>query len=81
MSNTMWHVALKPGTTEMQDVILADLDVNDFDSIGAFLASGHLKGKVLETERGGYLLMYGGEYARPYPGIMIWRLERSEEHT
>ena len=25
MSNIMWHVALKPGTTEMQDVILADI--------------------------------------------------------
>lgn len=23
--NTVWHVALQPGTTEMQDVILADI--------------------------------------------------------
>ena len=29
MSNTMWHVALEPGTSRMQDVILADLRVDD----------------------------------------------------
>ena len=34
MSNTMWHVALNPGITEMQDVILADLDFNDLETIG-----------------------------------------------
>ena len=33
MSNTMWHVALEPGTTKMQDVIIADLRVDDFETI------------------------------------------------
>ena len=34
MSNDVWHVALKPGTTIMKDVIFADLDVNDLETIG-----------------------------------------------
>ena len=38
MSNIMWHVALKPGTTEMQDVILADVDPNDYETIGTLLS-------------------------------------------
>ena len=79
MSNTMWHVALEPGTTKMQDVIIADLRVDDFETICLVLSTYHLKGKVLETERGDYLLMYGGEYERPYPSVMIWRAEISEE--
>lgn len=81
MSNTMWHVALKPGTTEMQDVILADLDIDDFETFGYLLSTSHLKGKVLESERGNYLLMYGGEYERPYPSIMIWRVEITEDEN
>ena len=75
MSNTMWHVALEPGTTKMQDVILANIAVNDFEMIGVLLSTNHLKGKVFETERGSYLLMYGGEYERPLPEVMIWRFE------
>ena len=81
MSNTMWHVALEPGTSRMQDVILADLDVNDLETICYFLSTDHLKGKVVETVRGNYLLMYGGEYGRPYPSIMIWRVEITEEEN
>ncbi len=81
MSNTMWHVALEPGTTKMQDVILANLRVDDFEIIGFLLSTSHLKGKVFETERGNYLLMYGGEYERPYPSIMIWRVEISEDES
>ena len=81
MSNTMWHVALEPGTTRMQDVILADLAVDDFEVIGFLLSTNHLKGKVFETERGGYLLMYGGEYVRPFPSVIIWRVEVSEEES
>lgn len=77
----MWHVALEPDTTRMQDVILADLAVNDFDTICYLLSTNHLKGKVLETERGSYLLMYGGDYERPYPSIMIWRVEITEEEN
>ena len=81
MSNTMWHVALEPGTTKMQDVILANIAVNDFEMIGVLLSTNHLKGKVFETERGSYLLMYGGEYEKPYPSVMIWRVEISEEES
>ena len=81
MSNNMWHVALEPGTTRMQDVILANLSVNDFELIGLLLSTSHLKGKVFETERGGYLLMYGGEYERPYPSVMIWKIQIYEEES
>ena len=79
MSNTMWHVALEPGTTRMQDVIQVDLAVNDFETICCVLSTDHLKGKDIETERGNYLFMYGGEYERPYPSVMIWRFEVAEK--
>lgn len=79
MSNTMWHVALEPGTSRMQDVILANLRVDDFETICYLLSTDHLKGKAYETEMGSYLFMYGGEYERPYPSVMIWRAEISEE--
>lgn len=69
----MWHVALEPGKTSMQDVILADINADDFDTICCLLSTDRLKGKILETERGSYLFMYGGEYERPYPSVMIWR--------
>lgn len=81
MSNTMWHVALKPGTNEMQDVILADLDIDDFETIGYLLSTSHLKGKVFETKQDNYLLMYGGEYERPYPSVMIWRFEITDDEN
>ena len=79
MGNTMWHVALKPGSTEMQDVIVANLPANGFETIGLLLATKQLKGKVFELERGNYLFMYGGEYERPFPSVMIWRCAISEE--
>lgn len=79
MGNIMWHVALKPGTSTMQDVIVADIEVNDFETIELLLSSRYLKGKVIETEEGTYLLMYGGEYKRPCPSIMIWRVKSIEE--
>lgn len=75
MKNTMWHVALEPGKTIMQDVVVADLEFNDFEQIGRLMGTDQLKAKVIETEGGGYMLMYGGEYERPYPNIMIWRYE------
>ena len=81
MGNDEWHVALEPGTTRMQDVILVNLAVDDFETIAFLLSTSHLKGKVFETGRGGYLLMYGGEYKRPYPSVMIWRVEASEEES
>ena len=81
MSNVMWHVALEPGTTRMQDVIVADIEVNDLETITFLLATNQLKGKVFETERGGYMLMYGGEYERPFPSIIIWKLQIQEDES
>ena len=75
MSNIMWHVALKPGTTEMQDVILADVDPNDFETIGTLLSTNILVSRVIETEQSSYLLFSDGEGERPYPSVMIWRVE------
>ena len=31
--------------------------------------------ETFKTEWGGFLLMYAGEYERPFPSVMIWRLE------
>ena len=81
MGNSVWHVALEPGTTRMQDVILANLNAGDFETIGFLFLTDHLEGKVFETERGCYLLMYGGEYERPFPIVMIWRIEISDEES
>jgi len=78
MGNDMWHVALEPGTSRMQDVILVNLDANDFETIGSLLLTSVLKSQVVETEQGGYLLITDGEHERPYPSVMIWRLELSE---
>ena len=81
MSNVMWHVALKPGTTEMQDVILADIDPNDFEFIGTLLSTSTLISHVIKTERDSYLLISDGECERPYPSVMIWRIEISGEES
>ena len=75
MKNDIWHVALVPGTTKLQDVILADVDIGDLETICCLLATDHLKGKTFKTEWGGFLLMYAGEYERPFPSVMIWRFE------
>jgi hypothetical protein len=81
MGNDMWHVALEPGTTRMQDIILLNLDANDFETIGSLLSTSVLKSQVIEMECGSYLLMCNGEYERPYPSVMIWRVEISEEKS
>ncbi len=82
MNNIMWHVALKPGTTEMQDVILADVDHNDLETIGTLLSTSVLISHVIKTERDAYLLISDGECERPYPSVMIWRIEIfGEERT
>lgn len=81
MSNAMWHVALKPDTTEMQDVILADVDPNDFETIGTLLSTSILVSHVIKTERDSYLLISDGECERPYPSVMIWRVEISEDES
>ena len=54
----------------MQDVILLDIAINDIPMISNLLSTHHLKGKAFETEHGGFLLMYGGEYERPYGAII-----------
>jgi len=77
----MWHVALKPGTTEMQDVILADVDPNDYETIGTLLSTNILTSRVIETEQSSYLLISDGECERPYPSVMIWRTEITEERN
>ena len=80
MGNDMWQVALVPGTSRMQDIVLANLEISDLDTIFALLGTSRAKGKFIENERGNYLLMYGGEYERPYPSVMIWRyIVRGEE--
>ena len=81
MSNVRWHVALEPGTTRMQDVIVADIQVDDLETIAFLLRTNQLKGKVFETERGGYMLMYGGEYERTFPSVIIWKLRISEDES
>ena len=78
MGNEMWHVALELGTGRMQDVILVNLDANDFETIGSLLSTSVLKSQVVETEWGSYLLITDGEYEKPYPSVMIWRLELFE---
>ena len=79
MSNNVWHVALEPGTAKMQDVILADVDINDLQTISRLLSTNRLKSKVFATQWGGFLMMYGGEYERPFPGVMIWRFEDQKD--
>ena len=79
MENYMWHVALEPGTTKMQDVIIAKLAIDDFDTISFLLSSNDLRGRVFEEERGGYGLVYGGEYKKPYPSVIVWRFRNTED--
>ena len=68
-----WHVALEPGSSKMQDVIIPRIAFDDFDMIWMLLDTDHVKAKSIEAENGGYLLMYDGECDRPYPSVMIWR--------
>jgi hypothetical protein len=81
MSNDMWHVALEPGTTKMQDVISASISIGDIETISMLLSSTNPKAQDIEVKDGGYLLMYGGEYERPYPSVMIWRYRKEEENA
>ena len=69
------YVALEPGTTRMQDVIAANVDANDFETIGSLLSTSIVISKVIDAEQCRYLLMCDGEYERPYPSVMIWRIE------
>lgn len=81
MGNDMWHVALEPGKTSMQDVILVEIDADDLETIGYLLSTSIVKSQVLETERGSYLLMCDGKHERPYPSVMIWRVGITEEKS
>ncbi len=73
MTNDMWHMALKLGTSRLQDIVVANLPIDDLDTIAGLLSTEHLKGKEISSNRGNYLLMYGGEYQRPYPSVIIWK--------
>lgn len=75
MSNDIWHVALEPGTTIMQDVVIAEVDISDIQTISYLLSTNRPKAKIFQTEWGGFLMMYAGEYERPYPSVVIWRFE------
>ena len=68
-----WHVALEPGSSELQDVIIPRIPFDDLEMIGLLLETDHVKAKPVETEDGGYLLLYDGKCGRPYPSVMIWR--------
>ena len=75
MKNVVWHVAVDPDTKQIETVIAAELEVDDVELISMLLSTDRLKGKTIETNDGGFLLMYGGEYERPLPEVMIWRFE------
>ena len=74
-----WHVALEPGSSKMQDVIVPLISFEDFEMISLFLSSEHVKAAQVKSEDGGYLLMYDGKSQRPYPSIIIWRYQTDEE--
>ena len=75
MKNVVWHVAVESDTMQIDTVIAAELAIDDVELISMLLSTDHLKGKEVETQDGGFLLMYGGEYERPFPEVMIWRFE------
>ncbi len=79
MQNVMWHVALEPGSKKMQDVIVAKMAFNDLEQIGSLLGTNRVKGSGLEAGNKGYFIMYGGEYERPYPSIIIWKYKVTED--
>lgn len=79
MGNVVWHVALEPGTAKMQDVIVTSISIGDLEMISSLLSTVNPKAQDIETEDGGFLLMYGGEYERPYPSVMIWRYRDGDE--
>lgn len=81
MKNVMWHVALEPGTTKMQDVIVSSISVSDFGLLSALLSTNNLKGKVFEFGEVGYMIVYSGEYSRPFPSVIIWRLRITEDES
>ena len=81
MKNVMWHVALEPGTTKMQDVMVASVVANDFGLLSALLSTNNLKGKVFEFGEVGYMIVYGGEYSRPFPSVIIWRPSITEDES
>ena len=54
------------------------LSIDDVELISILLSTDRLKGKTFETNDGGFLLMYGREYERPFPGVMIWRFQNKD---
>lgn len=78
MKNVVWHVAVDPDTEQIETVIAAELAIDDVELISILLSTDRLKGKTIGTNDGGFLLMYGGEYERPFPGVMIWRFQNKD---
>ena len=81
MKNVVWHVAADTDTKQIETVIAAELEVDDVELISMLLSTDRLKGKTIETNDGGFLLMYGGEYERPLPEVMIWRFENEDGNS
>ena len=77
MANTAWQIALKLGTTGLQDIVKVNLSVDNTELIQVLLSTQELICDDFETEQGNFLLMYAGEYERPYPSILIWRYRLS----
>ena len=77
MANTAWQIALKLGTTGLQDIVKVNLSVDNTELIQVLLSTQKLICDDFETEQGNFLLMYAGEYERPHPSILIWRYRLS----
>ena len=65
----MWHVALKEGTTELQDVIIAAVPIEELELLSALLQTDRLKGRSFETDQGNFFMMYDGNTVRP---LYVW---------
>ena len=65
MSNDVWHIALEPGTTNLQDIIVARIDISDIETISYLLSTNKLKSRTYETNWGGFLMMYARTQLKP----------------
>lgn len=73
--HTVWHLALKAGTDELQGIMAVDLNFNDFELIAKLLSTDRVGAKPVDLDGRQYLLMYDNNMQRPYDSIMIWRYE------
>lgn len=76
-SNVCLHIALKPDGT-LQDIINAKLPFGNFELLARLLQTDTIGGQSRDTdEEYGYLFLYDGNLARPYPSVMIWKYEHA----